>query len=985
MAVTARKTDAPLTIVVTSYNYAQYIVEAVRSVVEQTSPEWNLVIYDNRSTDNTVELLQPFLADPRVKLIERDENIGARKNTELAIEAVDTEFISPLQADDFLEPTFVEVALKLFRAYPESPFVFFDWHHFYDDSKEKVPHQTGPFSPHRSGPISIGPYLTIANFVPFHMAVYRTKPMQEKFRRMLDSPLAQVGEQFMLKMLEDEHGCGCYSGTLGGYWRRHSKQMTQEHITNSVVFIEEPIERQWYITKTPRPNPATCFLALAAFVRLASRTAYSTSVDWLFSPIGKRYASGLGIPIDTEGERYLDMALVVALKYFTYTAIMLMDIQSLADWLKRLKCAASPQIMTARLEAVRAKEGDPFLSADEITDIVQKLWDLKLFTQQRYYVLAYSGDDFSWANAQTRLIRPFAHFAGDCELVWGCKVELAGDLGLLTDANLVVLQGGYVSKANKEYIEKILNSGHPVVYEMDDLAYDLPPDHPDYTNDPSNQAYIRSVIDRVDAVIVSTPALGEELQHSCKPKQIAVLPSLVDMTLFHAPIQARKEPVRIVLAGAPTRKGDYAMLDEVIERLLKKYPSRLLFVFIGVVPDRWHGHPAVAQIDFIPDYTLYAQYLLKFELDIALVPLKDDTKYNRCKSNIKWLEYSAAGIVGVYSDLEPYASIRHGETGLKVTNTADAWFSAVCELVDNPEKRRAIALAAQREVEESYSLQKQGHRYAKCYEYLLSLGAAGAQLASQDRYAQAESAQPKPVSLPPVQTQEGDLHRERQDAHAYQESDASWIAERIAALAAPPLFHLAVILPEENGERVLNTIEALANQLYKGWRLTIVANMPEPESFAGLELIRWVQTADEAQLQAVNKALQEVEADWVGMVEAGDRVAPHCFFALADKIDRHPEWSVLYTDEDSLDEAGNHSNPILKPDFDLAMLRSASLAMGGLFILKRDLYRKLGGFKLDMKGVECRDLQLRAYELAGDTGVGHIASVLYHRFIEGGH
>ena len=48
------------------------------------------------------------------------------------------------------------------------------------------------------------------------------------------------------------------------------------------------------------------------------------------------------------------------------------------------------------------------------------------------------------------------------------------------------------------------------------------------------------------------------------------------------------------------------------------------------------------------------------------------TAYNRCRSDAKFLEYAAAGVAGIYADLEPYrGSIVHGETGLLYRTSAD--------------------------------------------------------------------------------------------------------------------------------------------------------------------------------------------------------------------------------------------------------------------------------------------------------------------------
>jgi glycosyltransferase involved in cell wall biosynthesis len=99
-------------------------------------------------------------------------------------------------------------------------------------------------------------------------------------------------------------------------------------------------------------------------------------------------------------------------------------------------------------------------------------------------------------------------------------------------------------------------------------------------------------------------------------------------------------------------------------------------------------------VDFQKDYASFGNALSSSGIDIAIVPLQDN-RFNSCKSNIKWLEYSACGIAGIYADLPPYnTSVEHGKSGVLVNDDPDKWFQAMCLLIDHPELRHSIARQA---------------------------------------------------------------------------------------------------------------------------------------------------------------------------------------------------------------------------------------------------------------------------------------------------
>jgi hypothetical protein len=162
------------------------------------------------------------------------------------------------------------------------------------------------------------------------------------------------------------------------------------------------------------------------------------------------------------------------------------------------------------------------------------------------------------------------------------------------------------------------------------------------------------------------------------------------------------------------------MIEDAFIQISAKHGLGVSFQFMGCVTDRLARLPGAKVAGFTPDYESFAKALQTTPMDVAVVSLEDNL-FNRCKSNIKWLEYSACGIAGVYSDLPPYnRCIRHGQTGLLVGDRVQDWFQAIDTLVTNASLRRAIAQQARQEVLSSYTLASpRVQLYAEAYHAVL--------------------------------------------------------------------------------------------------------------------------------------------------------------------------------------------------------------------------------------------------------------------------
>ena len=63
-----------VSIIMPSYNTAKYIGESIDSVLAQTYSDWELIIVDDCSTDNTDEVVSKYLSDPRIRYLKNEKN-----------------------------------------------------------------------------------------------------------------------------------------------------------------------------------------------------------------------------------------------------------------------------------------------------------------------------------------------------------------------------------------------------------------------------------------------------------------------------------------------------------------------------------------------------------------------------------------------------------------------------------------------------------------------------------------------------------------------------------------------------------------------------------------------------------------------------------------------------------------------------------------------------------------------------------------------
>ena len=239
--------------------------------------------------------------------------------------------------------------------------------------------------------------------------------------------------------------------------------------------------------------------------------------------------------------------------------------------------------------------------------------------------------------------------------------------------------------------------------------------------------------------------------------------------------------------------------------------------------------------------------------------------------------------------------------------------------------------------------------------------------------------------------QQAQQQQQIRDYHRWQEQrltgglQADDYQKRVANLwSHQPLFEFFLILTPGHEAWLADSIDSLAEQYYDGWRLSIFAPSPSPDpEFLGAHAaVRWIHIAEEAGLvEAINQRLNASKAEWVAFFPCGARFTPELLLNIADYSAIHPEWLLIYTDEDQFGHDEVRSMPRFKPDFNLEFMRSIDYV--GSFFVQRSALLKAGAYS-NHQGAENYDIFLRVADLSRDDStnfpqiIGHIPAVLYH-------
>lgn len=209
------------------------------------------------------------------------------------------------------------------------------------------------------------------------------------------------------------------------------------------------------------------------------------------------------------------------------------------------------------------------------------------------------------------------------------------------------------------------------------------------------------------------------------------------------------------------------------------------------------------------------------------------------------------------------------------------------------------------------------------------------------------------------------------------------IKELIHAFSYQP--KISIILPVYRIEMrfIKRAVQSVIDQLYENWELCIV-----DDASGDVKLQHFLQDISDANpkiyvkisddnkgiAQTSNAAAEMADGDFVAFLDHDDELCTDALFETV-RVLNEKEFDIVYSDEDIIDVDNKPIAPHFKPDFSMDLLLSHNY-ITHLLVVRRDLFRKVGGFSSAYDGAQDYDLLLKLSE-ATDR-ICHIPKILYH-------
>jgi len=288
--------------------------------------------------------------------------------------------------------------------------------------------------------------------------------------------------------------------------------------------------------------------------------------------------------------------------------------------------------------------------------------------------------------------------------------------------------------------QKLKDAGKKIVFDNDDTYKDYGGfKFTEFMNEERVKRGLKTLnknldtfIKEADLITCSTEFLKKEYEN-LNPN-VVVLPNCIDPFYFPEAQHNETEIIRIGITGSVGITADMEVLKPIIDHY--QNDKRVRLVLLSLPPEgeneiykklyseeyaywnktniEWHS--------YVP-YDEYYEYLNGLKLDMVIIP-RFDSVFNRCKSNLKFLENSMLEIPSVCQSFSthdsPYEIDPEDTKYLLLAIDTESWIAQIETLIANKELRREMGRKAKEYATENYSIEKHAHLWKEAYEKLLT-------------------------------------------------------------------------------------------------------------------------------------------------------------------------------------------------------------------------------------------------------------------------
>jgi len=305
----------------------------------------------------------------------------------------------------------------------------------------------------------------------------------------------------------------------------------------------------------------------------------------------------------------------------------------------------------------------------------------------------YWNSNFIGACGWIRLLNPFLNpnISGHFNVEYGYSLETAKN-----NPDVVIFERlWHPNDTNIYEYHKLLISlkkkGVKIVYSIDDNLIDFQIFQKNDWFSSNHLSVVNLFMHYADVVVVSTPSLKERL--SAINNRINVILNAVDPKNIKENIANRNnDKIKFGFLASPDNEAYLFSILEPLKAILHRYKNHVLFEIIGhnspyLSPALFKSLPVKLVVPPDASYKKYTNWLRdNCNWDFGIAPIIKNN-FTKCKSDMKFLDFTQLGIPGVYTDYTPYDIVGETKSGLLVQGD---WIEKLSLMIENHEKRTEL-------------------------------------------------------------------------------------------------------------------------------------------------------------------------------------------------------------------------------------------------------------------------------------------------------